>query len=110
MIVRTWTGDTRKEDTQRYLDYLRETGLAEYRDTPGNLGVLALTAPQDGRTRFLLVSFWESMEAIRAFAGERPEEAVFYPRDDDFLLRRDLIVEHHQMVYQEPAILPIPGS
>lgn len=110
MIVRTWTGDTREEDAERYLDYLRETGLAEYRATPGNVGVVALIAPMEGRVRFLLVSLWESMEAIRAFAGDRPDEAVFYPRDDDFLVRRDLVVEHHQVVHQDPPLLPMPGS
>ena len=38
MIARTWRGWTRREDADAYVEYLRETGLKEYRATPGNLG------------------------------------------------------------------------
>jgi len=49
MIVRTWQGATREADADAYLHYLKETGLREYRATPGNLGVLALRRVGDGR-------------------------------------------------------------
>jgi hypothetical protein len=40
---------------------------------------------------------WESMDAIRAFAGDDPEQAVFYPEDDRFLIDRDLTVAHYEV-------------
>ena len=43
MIVRAWRGATRAEDVEAYADMLRQTGLVEYRATPGNRGVLGLT-------------------------------------------------------------------
>jgi hypothetical protein len=43
------------------------------------------------------MSWWENMDAIRAFAGDRPELARYYPEDDRFLLDRPEFVEHAQV-------------
>jgi heme-degrading monooxygenase HmoA len=97
MIARIWRGTTAADRADEYLEYLKETGLADYRSTPGNHGVQVLLRTSDGRTLFTLISYWESMDAIKAFAGDEPEVAVFYPADDDFLLDRELEVEHHDV-------------
>src|SRR5918993_5804651 len=73
MLARTWRGATRAEDAEIYLDYLHRTGLSEYRKIEGNRGVLALRRVTDGRAEFLLVSLWDSEEAIRRFAGSDME-------------------------------------
>jgi len=99
MIARTWRGATRAADADRYLAYLHRTGLSAYQGTPGNAGVLALRRVRGDRAEFLLVSLWESWEAVRAFAGDEPERAVFYPEDDAFLVDRDLHVDHFEVVY-----------
>jgi len=98
MIARTWRGWTAAADAERYLEYLEETGLKEYRETEGNIGALALRSVDGERAEFLLVSFWESMEAVRNFAGNRPEVAVFYPEDDQFLVDREDWVRHFELV------------
>lgn len=103
MIVRTWRGATRAADAATYLEYLTRTGLRSYRETPGNAGVYALQRttdhPEGGRAEFLLVSFWESDAAVRAFAGDTPERAVFYPDDDHYLVDRDDHVSHYEVVF-----------
>jgi heme-degrading monooxygenase HmoA len=101
MIARTWRGATRAEDGEAYVRYLHETGFAEYRGTPGNLGVLGLRRTVGGRAEFLLVTLWESEEAIRRFAGDTPERAVFYPEDDRFLVDRDEHVDHFEVVFDQ---------
>lgn len=40
-------------------------------------------------TEFLTVTLWESLAAVRAFAGDDYETAVFYPEDERFLVERD---------------------
>jgi heme-degrading monooxygenase HmoA len=107
MIARTWRGATKAEDAEAYLHYLHETGFRGYRETPGNLGALGLRRIADGRTAFLVVSFWESEDAIRAFAGDDIERAVFYPEDDRFLVERDEHVTHFQVVYRADAPAPV---
>ncbi|HEY1334791.1 MAG TPA: hypothetical protein VGF31_11085 [Myxococcaceae bacterium] len=103
LIARLWEGRTRASDADRYLESLRRTGLADYERTPGNQGVLAFRRLEASRADFLLVSFWESESAIRAFAGDPIERARFYPEDDAFLVRRGETVRHLELVHP-PAL------
>ncbi len=98
MIMRTWRGAVRPEDTDRYLDHQAGTGVREYRDTPGNLGALVLRRPKDQLVEIVTVSFWTSMDAVRGFAGSDPERAKFYPGDDELLAEKDLHVDHWEVV------------
>jgi len=86
MIARIWKGVTKREDTKRYLAYLKATGLKDYAATRGNLGTYVLTRRVGPNTEFLLLSLWKSMEDIKGFAGEEVERAVYYPADGGFLL------------------------
>jgi heme-degrading monooxygenase HmoA len=106
MIARTWAGATRASDADAYLDYLHATGLAEYRNTPGNRGVLALRRIAGDRAEFLLVTLWDSDEAIRGFAGDDIERAVFYAEDDRYLVAREERVHHYEVVYQAEEATP----
>ncbi len=98
MIARIWRGATREADAEAYVEYLRGTGLKAYRETPGNQGAWVLWRVADGRAEFLTLSFWESTEAIRGFAGADIERAVFYPKDDRYLVERDTTVRHFQVI------------
>lgn len=100
MIARTWRGATRAADAERYVEYLHATGFPGYAGTEGNRGVLALRRIEGERAEFLLVTLWDSAEAVRRFAGDAPERAVFYPEDDRFLVDRDEHVRHYEVVYQ----------
>jgi heme-degrading monooxygenase HmoA len=106
MIARIWRGATRAEDAEAYVRYLNETGFRAFRDTPGNVGALGLRQIVGSKAVFLVVSFWESEQAIRAFAGEDIERAVFYPEDDRFLVDRDDHVTHFEVVHRADATAP----
>ena len=98
MIARIWRGTTRDEDAEAYVEYVRGTGIKEYRDTPGNMGAWVLWRVGDGRAEFLTLSLWESQEAIRGFAGDDIDRAVFYAEDDRYLIERDVTVKHYEAV------------
>ena len=100
MIARIWRGATSAADGEPYLAYLERTGLAEYRRTPGNRGVVALRRTVGGRAEFLLLTLWDSEEVVRGFAGDEIGRAVFYPEDDRFLVERDDHVDHFEVVHQ----------
>jgi heme-degrading monooxygenase HmoA len=106
MIARTWAGATRAADADAYLDYLHATGLAEYRATPGNRGVLALRRIAGDRAEFLLVTLWDSEEAIRRFAGEDMDRAVFYSEDERYLIAHDERARHYEVVFQGDGAMP----
>ncbi|HVR37656.1 MAG TPA: hypothetical protein VMU84_01060 [Thermoanaerobaculia bacterium] len=98
LVARTWRGAVREQDLDAYIQYLHETGFDEYTRTPGNRGLLALSRIEDGRAELLLLTLWESRDAIRAFAGDDIDRAVFYPRDDEFLIDRDERVLHYNVL------------
>lgn len=97
MLARIWRGATTAADADAYLAYLHETGVSEYRRTPGNRGVIVLRRVVQDRADFLLLTMWESEDAVRRFAGDDMGRAVFYPQDDRFLIARDLRVEHYEV-------------
>ncbi len=105
MIARTWRGAVRAHDADAYLAYLRQTGFAEYASQPGHLATLGLRRIDGDAAEYLLVTLWSSPEGVRAFAGDDPERAVFYPRDDDFLVERDARVRHFEAVFAEGLAL-----
>ena len=98
MIARIWRGTVRESDKDVYYAYLQKTGLKEYADTPGNRGVHTLRRVFDGKCEFFLLTLWESWDAIKAFAGEDYEKAVYYPEDEKFLLDRGPKVEHFEVL------------
>ncbi len=97
MIARIWRGAVRRGDADRYAEYMRGTGVKEYAETPGNEGVLMLRRDDSERSEFVMVTLWESWDAVRAFAGNDIERAVFYPEDDAFLVERDLTATHYEV-------------
>jgi heme-degrading monooxygenase HmoA len=104
MIARTWRGATRAEDAESYLEYLHQTGFAEYRKIQGNRGVMAMRRIVDGKAEFLILSLWESEASIRQFAGNDTEKAVFYPEDERFLVDRDNRVSHYEVVFDTAPV------
>jgi heme-degrading monooxygenase HmoA len=97
MIARVWRGAVRSQDGDAYARYMQETGVAGYARSPGNRGVWMLRRDVDDRTEFVMFTLWESLDAVRAFAGDDYETAVFYPEDDRFLVERDLTATHYRV-------------
>ncbi|GLW29115.1 antibiotic biosynthesis monooxygenase [Actinoplanes regularis] len=98
-----WRGWVRTERAHEYVDYIARTGLVGYRETSGNLGAEMWTRDLgDGRTEVTTLSWWESLDHIRAFAGDDISQAVFYPQDDEYLVDRETTVTHHE-VARRPA-------
>lgn len=93
-VARSWTGRVPAARGDDYLAYLRSTGVPDLRATPGNIGVEVLRREVAGITEFRLTSYWESEEAIRAFAGNPVDRARYYPEDESFLLEMSERVEH----------------
>jgi heme-degrading monooxygenase HmoA len=79
---------------------LQKTGVKDYLATPGNRGVLVLRRPLGAETEFLLVSFWDSEDSVRAFAGDDLTRAHYYPEDRDFLLEFAPQATHYEIIYQ----------
>ena len=66
----------------------------DYQATAGNRGATPPRRDDGELTRITTLSLWDSLDDIRAFAGEDIEKARYYPEDDRFLVEREDVVEH----------------
>jgi heme-degrading monooxygenase HmoA len=98
MISRRWHGIVRTEKADEYQAYLVETGVTDYQATAGNHGVYILRRDDDGDTHFEVLTLWDSVESIQAFAGEDISCARYYPLDREYLVELEPRVEHHEVV------------
>jgi heme-degrading monooxygenase HmoA len=97
VIARIWRGAVAHADADAYADYIGGTGLADYVKTPGNRGAWMLRRDVGENTEFVMFTLWDSMDAIKAFAGDEPERAVYYPEDEGYLVERDDFVTHFEV-------------
>lgn len=97
MIARIWHGRTRAEHADEYADYIRRTGVEGQRGVAGNRASMVLRRVEDGEAHFYVISLWESLDAIKRFAGADAEVAVYYPEDDKYLLELESHVQHYDM-------------
>ena len=98
MIVRMWHGRTALAQAEEYTRFLNARAIPDYRGTPGTLSVHILRREQDGATHFITLTFWESLDSIRAFAGDQVDRAKYYPEDKNFLLEFEPTVQHWEVV------------
>lgn len=101
LIARIWHGSTQTARADAYSAYLADTGVRDCRATPGNRGVYVMRRVRNDRAEFTFISLWESLDAIRRFAGEDYEKARYYPEDRDFLIELEPFVEHYDVVARD---------
>ena len=98
MIARTWHGRVPSSKAGAYSEFLRTVAEPDYRRTPGNRAVHMLRRSEGDVTHFLLVTLWDSVDAIKQFAGPDYERARYYPEDDGFLLEKEPFVTHYEVL------------
>lgn len=98
MIARIWHGITPVAKADEYVEFLNKTGVKDYRATEGNLAAYVLRRIEGERAHFLTLTFWDSVESIKKFAGEDYEKARYYPEDKDFLLEFEEMVAHYEVM------------
>ncbi len=97
MIARMWFGRTKAQDNDAYLAYLEESGVAELKQTPGNQGVMVVRRLDGDEAEFGVISFWSSLEDVKAFAGEDVDVARYFPDDERFLLEFTPRLKHFEV-------------
>ena len=96
MITRIWHGRTTVAKADEYLHLMRSIAIPDYRATPGNIGAYALRRIEGDVAHFLMLTFWESECAIRAFAGDDINVAKYYAFDKNFLLEMEPASTHYE--------------
>lgn len=98
MIVREWSCRCPRDRREGFLLHLDRTGVRDAESLPGFLGhqILERDAPEG--LVITLVTYWESMDAIRAFAGDDPERARLYPGDEAYGIESETVVLHRRVL------------
>ena len=100
MIVRMWHGLVPTAKAKAYREFTNSRAIPDYQSVPGNQSVHILERQEAEITHFITLTFWDSLDAIRGFAGEDVERAKYYPEDSDFLLEFEPKVVHYEVVGQ----------
>ncbi len=101
MITRIWHGRVPLTKAAAYRAFLNERAIPDYRSVAGNIDVRVLERHEDDAAHFITMTTWESLDAIRAFAGDDVEIAKYYPEDSGFLLEFEPRVVHYEIVGEQ---------
>lgn len=95
MISRHWSGVARPGEADNYVDHLKNDTFPRLMRIKGFKSASIMTRKVDQGTEFLIVTVWESMEAIRQFAGETADVAVVPPVVQAMMVAYDRNVRHY---------------
>lgn len=97
MIARFWTGYAALADANAYPRHLLQTVRPKLAGIAG-FGGLYLFARRGGEVEYQVLTLWESMDALRVFAGPDPHRAVIEPAAMAALIRFDADVRHYDVL------------
>lgn len=97
LVARVWHGRTPLAKAETYRQYLFDAGVTKIAALPGNRGVQMLVTRTADAGDFTVVSFWDSVEAIKGYAGEDYTRVHDLPRDAEFLLDHEPLVRHYDL-------------
>ncbi len=100
MISRLWRGWTTRESADAYETLLRTKILPGIHRVKGYKGAYLLRRNVPDGAEFVTLTLWESVDAIRAFAGEDSEVAVVSPEARKLLSRFDVRSIHYETVLE----------
>ncbi len=97
-IIRVWRGVTAERVAEPYFAYIRSCGIPAYRAVEGNLGVYVLRRVANGVAEFMVISLWDSVDAIQRFTrSEDVTDAVYFDQDRRFLMFQEPKVAHYEL-------------
>jgi heme-degrading monooxygenase HmoA len=100
VIARLWRGWTSRENADAYERFLREQMFPSIHSVQGFLGADLLRRDAGDEVAFVTITRFESLDAVRAFAGEDYEQAVIEPEARALLSRNDERSEHFEVVVE----------
>lgn len=109
-VVRIWEGRVPRERADEYTALMRSTGLVDYRATPGNRGAWVLRRDEGDATHVTMLTIWDSLDAVRAFAGDPVDRARYYDFDADYLLELPETVTHYAVASELGTPMPAVDS
>ena len=103
MIVRIWRGQAAPDMADAYARHVTGEVFPSLRTIAGHRGAYLLRRPSAGRVEFLAVTLWDSLDAIKKFAGDDPEVAIVEPAARAVLAEFDDFARHYEIAHAAPC-------
>ncbi len=97
MIARLWRGWTSRENADAYERLLRERVLPGLKLLDGYRGGYILRQVSNEEVEFVVMNLFESLEAVRAFAGPEYTVPVFEPEARQLLSKVEPVARHYEV-------------
>jgi len=97
MIARVWKGWTKAENADAYEKLLREVVYPELKQIDGYLGGYILRHDTNEESEFVTMNLFESIEAVKKFAGTDYDVPVFEPEARRLLSKVEPIARHYNV-------------
>jgi heme-degrading monooxygenase HmoA len=101
MIARVWSAQTTSAQAPAYVKHLRSHVLKALRKVDGYAGAMLLERTVPDAVEVLVITFWQSVDAIRGFAGTDLEGAVVAEEAAALLTQFDRRVRHYEIVMED---------
>jgi heme-degrading monooxygenase HmoA len=98
MIARVWRASAASEKVADYVRHFQHSVLPELTQIPGYRGFHIMRRDMGDAIEITVMTLWESMDAIRRFAGADVEQAVVEPAAQAVLRSFDTRVSHHEII------------
>ena len=98
MIIREWRGRALRSREGEYLAHFNNSVLPQLKNVPGFIGAHVMSRPKGDLMEFVVLTRWESFDAIRRFAGPKFERAVVEPAAAVALTDFDPMVQHYEIL------------
>jgi heme-degrading monooxygenase HmoA len=98
MISRHWKGTVRRDLADRYVSHLEEETFPQLASLAGFVRATILRRDVEGGIEFQIVTLWDSLAAIKAFAGVDIEAAVVPDNVQEMMLAYDRRASHYEVV------------
>ncbi len=98
LILRMWRARSTVEKMGKYVEHVTKKVFPKLGAIEGYRGAYLLHRVADGAVEVVVLTLWESMEAVRRFAGLEPEKAVVEPDAQASLTDFDDFVTHFDVV------------
>jgi heme-degrading monooxygenase HmoA len=102
LISRNWRGLVLSEEADNYILHLRQETFPQLARIAGFVSASILRRETARGVEFLIQTLWESMDAIRQFAGESVQVAVVPPVAQAMMIEYDREVVHYEIVDTTP--------
>jgi uncharacterized protein YciI/heme-degrading monooxygenase HmoA len=100
MVLRMWRARATAEKSGEYIEHATKKVFPAFGAIEGHSGAYLLRRAVGGAVEFVVLTLWTSMEAVRKFAGAKPEKAVVEPEARAALTAFDESVTHFEVVHR----------